>query len=498
MGKKKWNWLIIISGVIMAIGVAFFTVSILFVSHEKNSLYEQFAYCPEKRGRPGVKIGDRDICFRNLKTSGEVGAFLSSTNFHLEKGSKAFQDKDYLTAIKLFEQAVDGDRSDPVPQIFLNNAKARQRGKSLGLEPIKLAVVASIDYYEIAAKDVLRGVADAQNKFNESQGEQAPLMEIVVTNDENEPEAARKVAQELVDDPSILGIIGHHASESTTAAQPIYEKAKIAVVSPTSSSSQLKGEQFFRAVGGTKKAAKKYVDYIRKELGLDKIVVFYKKGSEYSETLKNNFMEDFSKNGGIVTTATDIGSDTFDIKTEIKHILDNKVKALLIISNVRTNSIAIEIAIAINRRNATLPLNQKIKLLGVMALSEEETLDKGGKAVEGIILVRPCLSPKYTQDAAERWQEPENSWRTATSYDATQAFSEAIKLSKVKQREDILRQLQSPSFSLSKEQTSGFGLNWDLSDLSNANRKYCVVQIKDGKFRDITEDSSNTPVRQNK
>jgi ABC-type branched-subunit amino acid transport system substrate-binding protein len=341
----------------------------------------------------------------------------------------------------------------------------------------------------------LRGVADAQDKFNKSRGNQAPLMEIVIANDENAPEAARQVAQELVKDPDILGIIGHHASESTVAAQPIYEEAKIAVVSPTSSSSSinLTGEQFFRTVGGTKKSAEKYADYIRKTLGLDETVVFYKSNSVYSENLMKDFTKSFANRGGKVLESIDIGSDTFEVGTKVKKVVgDYKIKAALVISNVRTNSIAI----AINRENAELPLNKKMQMLGAMSLSEEETLDKGGKAVEGMILVRPCFpsQSKYMEDAAERWHQKEINWRTATGYDATQAFAKALSLSKTKTREDILRQLQSPSFSLSKEETSGFGLKWDLSDRSNANRKYCVVQIKGSKFVDI--DPNNTPVKQ--
>jgi ABC-type branched-subunit amino acid transport system substrate-binding protein len=471
-----------------SVGVAMFAVSILYLSQENNRLYQRFASCPIEKGRPGERVGD--VCFRNLKTSGDVGAFLSSTNFHLDKGVEAFKQGKYEKAMQLFKQAIDGDPTDPIPQIFWNNAEARQRGNSL-----KLAVVASIDYYETAARAVLRGAADAQDKFNKSQGDQAPLIELVIANDENEPEAARKVAKELVDDPSILGIIGHHASESTVAAQRIYEKAKIAVVSPTSSSSSIKltGEQFFRTVGGTKKSAKKYADYVRNRLGLDRIVVFYKSNSAYSENLKDDFKEAFSNEGGQILEYIDIGSDNFETETKVKKVVDDyKIKVALVISNVRTNSIAI----AITRKNANLPLNQKIKLIGSMALSEEETLDKGGKAMEGMILVRPCFPTqfKYMEDAANRWQQQEIDWRTTTSYDATQAFAKALTLSKTKTREDILRQLQSPSFSLKKEETSGFGLKWDLSDRSNANRKYCVVQIKDGKFVDI--DSSNAPVKQ--
>jgi tetratricopeptide (TPR) repeat protein len=190
--------------VVMALGIG--TIATLV---SKSLLYNQYAYCPEKKGRPGTKI--EDTCFRQLKTSGDVGVFLSSTNFYLDKGTDAFKKNDFAKAIKLFEQAVDSDRSDPIPRIFLNNARARLRNKP----PLKLAVVTSIDYYETAAKDVLRGAADAQNEFYKNTAETDPLIELVIANDENKEKAAKKVAQELVNDRDILGIIGHHSSEST-------------------------------------------------------------------------------------------------------------------------------------------------------------------------------------------------------------------------------------------------------------------------------------------
>jgi ABC-type branched-subunit amino acid transport system substrate-binding protein len=465
-----------------------FTVTTTYLNREKNHLYEQYAYCPREKGRPGEKVGE--TCFRNLKTSGDVGVFLSSTNFQLDQGIAAFKKGNYEAAITRFKEAIDGDRTDPVPQIFLNNALARQHNQSLKLKPLKLAAVVSADYYEAAAIPVLRGVADAQAEFNRKRtGTQAPLMEIVIANDENEPEAAKKIAHELVKDRSILGIIGHHASESTSAAQPIYATANIPIVSPTSSSSQLKGKQFFRAVGNTQKAAEAYANHIRKSLGLDKIVVFYKKGSEYSEALKDDFKEKFAQQRGTVLKEIEIGSDTFHVDTAINDMVANvKVKAALVISSVRTNSISI----AINRKNANLPSHQKLQLLGAISLSEYQTLGKGGKAVEGMILLRPCLfshsKSDYMKKAAARWEQREMDWRIATSYDAAQAFAKAIQLSTTVTREEILRQLQSPSFSLTEEETSGYGLKWNLSDRSNANRNYCVVQIKDGRF---LEQSSN-------
>jgi ABC-type branched-subunit amino acid transport system substrate-binding protein len=466
--------------------------------------YEKYVYCPQKEGRPGEKIGNS--CFRNLITSGEVSVFLSSINFQLEQGVKAFSEGDktgdYVRAIKLFQYAVDGDRSDPIAQIFLNNAKARQRGN-----PLKLAVVVSIDYYEAAAKDVLKGVADAQDEFNHKQGSQSPLLEIVIANDENAPEAALKVAQDLLTgDRHILGIIGHHSSESTYEAQKIYSQAKIAVISPASSSSAIIGEQFFRTVGDTKKAAIEYTKYIRGKLKISKIVVFYKSGSKYSEALKEDLKSEFARNGGLVSKEIDISLDSFDIEAEMgKATRDKEIKAALIITNVQTNPIAI----AINKQNNKLPPDRKLQLLGAMSLTEVETLEKGGKELEGLVLVRPCFpKSKYMTEKAQKWNLPELNWRTATSYDATKAFTKAISLSKNKTRAEILSQLQSPSFSLSKAETSGFELEWDLSDRSNKHMPYCVVQVQYPekypevikkyypKFVDITSDINSTPVKQ--
>ncbi len=468
-----------------AIGIGMLVAGAMYTSN----LYQRFALCPLEKGQPGESIGS--TCFRNLKTSGEVSVFLSSSNFHLEQGTYAFKTGNYRKAIDLFEQAVDGDRTDPVPQIFLNNARARNRSQP----PLKLAVVTSVDYYETAAKDVLRGVADAQNEFNQNQerrGSQYPFMEIEIANDANEPEAAKQVAQKLVGDgDNILGIIGHHASESTKAAQEIYEKANIPVISPTSSSSDLDQykTQFFRAVGNTEKAAEKYFNYIQKTLKSEKIFIFYKGKSAYSDILRQDLEKVSQGSKYLISKENEIevSADNFNIKTAIDKITGPHTKTALIIStNVQTNSVALATSYA----NYQLPPDRRLFLLGTMALSETETLEKGGKEIEGMIFVVPCsnLNSRYTSKTTKHWNLPDLSWRTATSYDATQAFAKAINLAKEKTRPEILRQLQSPSFSLSNEETSGFGLKWDLSgDRSNRNRKYCVSTIKGGKFVDIPE-----------
>ncbi|MFA9202157.1 MAG: hypothetical protein ACEQSC_01235, partial [Candidatus Nanopelagicaceae bacterium] len=170
-------------------------------------------------------------------------------------------------------------------------------------------------------------------------------------------------------------------------------------------------------------------------------------------------------------------------------------KALLIISNVRTNSVAI----AISRKNFKRPVKQRMILIFAMSLSEQETIEKGGNVVEGMTLVKPCLSPKseHANIIIDKWQlKKEINWRHSSSYDATQAFIKAIQQSNPVSRSGILSKLSelksgSLSFHLDKNETAGFGLKWDESDRSNANQKYCVVKIKNGEFVEIDNTTSH-------
>jgi ABC-type branched-subunit amino acid transport system substrate-binding protein len=165
--------------------------------------------------------------------------------------------------------------------------------------------------------------------------------------------------------------------------------------------------------------------------------------------------------------------------------IKTKTKAMLAISSIEVNSVAIAIA----RANYELQ-SQKLQLLFTTSLPETLTIEKGGQAVEGVVLASPCLAENsdYMQQAKTRWEQQEINWRVATSYDAMQALIEAIKLSEELSeeptREAILKNLE--GLNLSINQTSGFGLNWSNSDYhSNAQRPYCITQIRNRRFEEM-------------
>ena len=420
-----------------------------------------------------------------------------SSNFYLEEGIRYFKREGYENAKKakkMFEQATEGDSADPFAQILLNNTKVYLQK----VKPLAIAVVVAYsqnDYHRNATENVLRGVADAQTEFNQSNGKDGQLLEIIIVNDYNKPEVSKVVAKNLSTYGNILGIIGHHSSEGTQAALPIYNQHQIAIISPTSTSSKLSElsassklselsvNNFFRTIGSTKVIANTYTDYLKKALHLDEIIVFYHEKNEYSQTLKEDFEKAFQEQGGqIIKSIPNINDPHLDIKSLFKDIETNsKAKAALVISSIKTNAVALAIA----RENSKLQ-PQPLKLLLATSLPEELILEKGGSVLEGAVLVNPCLAEQsdYMKQAEIRWQREIN-WRVATSYDATQALIEAIRLSKRLTGAEVLNNLA--KLNLPVKQTSGFGLNWSDSDHhSNAQRKYCINQVRNREFEKVS------------
>jgi branched-chain amino acid transport system substrate-binding protein len=384
----------------------------------------------------------------------------SSSNFYLIAGTSYFDRQKYREAIKLFKKAIDGDCADPIAQICLNNAEARQKSN-----PFKIAVVVAYfrnDFHINAADNVLRGIADAQTKFNQNNGKDGRLLEIVIANDDNQPLVAMEVAKYLALDRNIVAVIGHHSSESTKAVLDIYKKASIPIVSPTSTSSTIRSDNFFRTIGSTNAIANKYVGYVKDYLNLDEIAIFYHKNNEYSQTLKENFTTAFQHRGGrFIELIFDLSDSSLDIEKSLQEIkTDAKVKAALVISSIETNCVAIAIA----RKNAELT---NIELLFVTSLPESSILKKGGSAIEGVAFISPNLATKsaYIKDAKDRWQQDIN-WRIATAHDAVQVLIQAILSSKDPTRASVLNNLQTV-------------------DLSSTLKEYCISKICNNQFKEI-------------
>ena len=302
------------------------------------------------------------------------------------------------------------------------------------------------------------------------------LLEIVIVNDGNDPKKAASVAQQLASNPDILGVIGHSNSTTTDAALDEYEKKDLAIVSPTSSMTYLFSRVFFRTVPSNEKLGKKLADHAKSK-GIEKVAVFYNPNSKYGYSLQQAFTRQFGEQG---VDSIDIRHPQLNLDNEVKR-LRGKVDAIILFPDVALTSLAIKIAQA----NSKLPPEQRMHLLGGATLYKPDTLTGDKNAVEDLILVVPWFAQtSYADRAKERWKG-QVSWRTATSYDATQALInalieafEVVPSSNVT-RKNVLQALKSTE--LRSSQTSGDILKF----APNGDRlsEPVLVQVKNNRFQ---------------
>ncbi|PPJ65099.1 hypothetical protein CUN59_01040 [Cuspidothrix issatschenkoi CHARLIE-1] len=451
--------------------------SIILVKPTNFILVEPTNPCPA-----GEKLDFGVFCVAdNSRISrGERTLFPANTNTFRDQGIQAFQRENYQEAADLFKKAIGANRNDPEVVIYYNNALARKAGS-----PLTLAVVVG------SAEGVLRGVAQAQDQFNRNNGLTGRLLEIVIANDNDDPIQSQQIAQQLVKDDSILGVIGHNSSDATKAALPEYEKAGLAVIAPTSTSIfLLQNPVFFRVVYSDKAAGKALAEYAFNNLKVKRVVVFRNPESIYSNSIREVFTRHFENLGGKVVRNVDITASSFDAKKEVAESVDiNKAQAAILLPNTQITDIAIEIAKEITNKNEQLKTQKletpELKMLGGDSLYKRTTLERGGKNVEGLIIAVPWFKDQpeaksFAQRAEKQWGR-DISWTTATSYDATQAFIKSLSGSST--RTTVLDSLKNVNLPMGK--TSGSPLQFTPE--REREGQAVLVQIKDGKFTMIPD-----------
>lgn len=380
-------------------------------------------------------------------SAGERTLNRTQANPFRDRGVEAFIAGNFAEAVTQFEKAVLGNRNDPELQIYLNNAKARLKGS-----PLVVATVVPIDNRLNIAQDMLRGMADAQTRFNDAGGAGGRLVEIMIANDGNEPARAQMIAQNLANNPNVLGVIGHNSSKASQAALPEYEKVGLAMISPTSTSDYLSGNVFLRTVPSDGESVKILAEYAKNKLSVQKIAVFYDPNSPFSKNLFEVFEKAFKQLGGEVYTAIDLTRQDLDVKQEIQS-LRNQVTAIILFPDPSNISNAISLAQANAQVSGT-----KFQLLGGNSLYGSDILTSGGNAIEGLIIAVPWVANNqpYAQAAYQRWGGAIN-WRTASSFDATIALLKA--LSENPTRASVLQDLKATN--LPASETSGQQLQFN-------------------------------------
>jgi WD40 repeat protein/ABC-type branched-subunit amino acid transport system substrate-binding protein/energy-coupling factor transporter ATP-binding protein EcfA2 len=412
-----------------------------------------------------VDQNDRQLCQdvpvpigRENLSRGEKILVREASNFNKSKGTEAFKNGSFERARWLLQESLKQKPNDPETRIYWNNA-------SIGNQPsytiaVSVPLGSQVTNDVNGALEILRGVAQAQDEINNgtTKGINGKLLKIIITDDENNPETAKQVAKELSNNPEVLGVVGHYASSITKVAGEIYKQSKLPVISPVSTSVDLSkfgktnifglGEKyFFRTVPSDKEAASKLAEYMRQK-NITNAVVFYNSKSEYSSSLKEEFVKNVNQNQ--VAVQIDIHnlskpdfnpSQVIDEIKSAKNKFNPQTTALVLLPDTTMLDNALEV---VKYNNGEFPMLAGDDVYTPKTLSAWRDLPQ----VSDIKIAVPWhiglhRNTQFVEKSYKLWHAPVN-WRTTMSYDATKALITGIQ--KKPSRQGIAKILSSDKF----------------------------------------------------
>ncbi|QKD81977.1 amino acid ABC transporter substrate-binding protein [Thermoleptolyngbya sichuanensis A183] len=368
---------------------------------------------PGQGGGAG-RISDR------LSTGAQL-LFPEGASSQKQAAVQALANRDYQGAIANLEASLQANRNDPEALIYLNNARIGDQNSYTIAVAVPTATSAN------SALEILRGVAQAQDEVNRAGGIDGVPVKVMIVNDDNSPDVTPQVADALVKDRSVLGVIGHFGSDATLAAAPVYEAGRLVMISPTSTSVQLSGagQYIFRTVPSDRFTAAALSRHMLERLRVQRAAVFYNSQSAYSTSLKNEFTTAVFSDGGQVVGEFDLSAAGFDSVASFDQAAQQGAEVLVLAANTATLDPALQV-VAINRR--------RLPILGGDSLYNPRVLQVGGESAVGMVVAVPWIlladpNAPFVRSSRQYWGGDVN-WRTAMAYDAAIALIRAISIGK--------------------------------------------------------------------
>ena len=368
-------------------------------------------------GSKGTNSPTSNLPIQQRISAGEKNLIPSDEAPDKQAGINAIAAKNYTEAVSKLETARKRTPNDPEILIYLNNARiGNQKSSSIG---VSVPITSDVN----GAKEILRGVAQAQNEINLAGGIKGIPLKVLIANDDNVPDVAKQVAESFVKNSEILGVVGHYSSDVTLATVNSYQSGQLVAISPISTSVKLSGASsyVFRTVPSDYVAARALADYMLQKLKQKNVAVFFNSQSGYSQSLKSEFVTAVALGGGQVISEFDLSSTNFDPAQNLNQAIKGGAQVIMLASNTDTLDKALQV-VQVN--------DKKLSLLGGDDVYSPKTLQIGREAAINMVVAIPwhiLANPKaeFPKAASQLWGAEVN-WRTAMAYDAAKALIAGI------------------------------------------------------------------------
>lgn len=311
-------------------------------------------------------------------------------------------------------------------------------------------------------------------EINDQGGINGKQLKLTFLDDRNDAREATNVAQRLVEDNKVVGVIGHFSSTASLAAASVYEDGGLVQFSPTTSHPDFtqQGSFMFRNINTQAIEAPIAADMVVNRLGKEKIAVIYI-NNDWGITARDHFVEAAKDLGGdIVAEETFIGGQTQDFTSILTKINESSPDIIFLAAfYTETGMIAQQMK----------QLGYDIPLAGLSSLYNEELISLAGSSVEGLYLTtnffpneENTIISSFVNNYAEAYGQEPNQF-AAVAYDTLGMLAKAIEKAGTDRgaiRDELAKMAD----------YEGVTGNITFNENRDVIKTMSVLQIKDGKF----------------
>lgn len=339
----------------------------------------------------------------------------------------------------------------------------------------KIAVVGPMtgDYAQYG-EAFKRGTEMKAKEINDAGGVNGVKIKLEMLDDKNDPKEAANIAQKIASNKDYLAVVGNFASTACLAGAPIYQKAGIVQLSPTSSHPQFtkQGTYMFRNVNTQEIEGPIAAEYAVKFLGKKNVAIIYI-NNDWGITAKDYFKQGVEKFGGkIVAEETFIGGQTKDFTPTITKIRGTNPDILFLAAMYSEAGMITQ---------QIKQLNYDIQMIGTSSLNNEQLIKLAGKSVEGMYLTSNFFPGDPSEKVKGFLTKFKNTYGAdadqfaAQAYDSLGMISESLKVSGA-DRSKLRDALQNIKDYDGITGVTNFNENRDVI------KTMVLLQVKDGKF----------------
>ena len=346
---------------------------------------------------------------------------------------------------------------------------------TLAQEPIVIGVSVPITgQYAESGKSIQAGIELALKELNEAGGIQGRPLEIVVGDSQGTPDIAKRVARKFVSDPKIVAEIGDFTSGCSMAAQPVYDKAGMTQLSPTSSHpSFAPGSPYSFGIVGTQAGEAPFMARALVErLGKKRLAVAYL-DTDWGVAVKEYFVKEATRLGAEIVATESYLDGTTDFSALLKTLRAAQPEAVFLASMIPD-------AVGISKQRQADGWTDVI-LAGTPALYTPELVKLGGDALEDL-LTFTLFFPKDPRPEVQNFiaayqtaNQTAPNWFAAIGYDTMKLLADAIKQGGA-ERKAIQQALAAV------KEYSGVTGKFTFSEQGDVIREYTLLQVKNGEF----------------